>query len=259
MRPARLTAADLDVERLGEGPPVLFVHGSIVEAQRTWRRQRELAARWSLCLPNRPGFAASRPLPRGDFELEAPLFAELLGESSHLVGHSYGAVIALLAAALRPQAVRSLVVSEPGLLRLAEGDAMADEMIARGEEMYRRGPDIPVRDFLIAFRTGVHSAHETPEELPDWLERGARHAVRERPPWQADVPLERLAAASFPKLVISGGHSPVFERLCDTLSERLGGAERVVITGRNHTIPATGVAYNSCLTDFLARAEASWG
>lgn len=234
---------------------MLLVHGSIVGADRTWRRQRVLAQEWTLCLPNRPGFASSPELERGDFELEAPLIAELLEDSSHLVGHSYGAVIALLAASLRPEAVRSLTVSEPGLLGLAVGDPVADAMIARGEEMYRRGPGASPRDFLLAFRTGVHSAHETPEQLPDWLERGARHAARERPAWHAEVPFDLLAASSFPKLVISGGHSPVFEVLCDRLAERLGGAERTVISGRGHTVPATGEPYNTCLGDFLRRAE----
>jgi hypothetical protein len=32
-----------------------------------------LAQRWSLVMPNRPGFGESPPLARGDFELEAPL------------------------------------------------------------------------------------------------------------------------------------------------------------------------------------------
>ena len=71
--------------------------------ERTWRAQRALAARWTLVLPHRPGFGASPPLARGDFEAEAPLIAELLGDGAHLVGHSYGAVIALYAAALRPK------------------------------------------------------------------------------------------------------------------------------------------------------------
>lgn len=249
-----LRAADLDVERLGSGPQVVLVHGSIVGAERSWRKQRVLAENWTLCLPNRPGFGASPELERGDFEVEAALIAELLEESSHLVGHSYGAVIALLAAAHRPGAVRSLTVSEPGLLRLAAGEPVADAMISQGEEMYRRGPAIAPRDFLLAFRSGVHSSHETPEELPDWLERGARHAARERPPWHADVPLDELARAPFPKLVISGGHSSVFEAVCDHLAERLG-ARREIISGRNHTIPATGEAYNKCLHGFLREVE----
>jgi pimeloyl-ACP methyl ester carboxylesterase len=104
---------------------VVLVHGSIVDARRTWRHQRTLAEHWTLCIPNRPGFGASPSLGRGDFDLEAPLIAELLGDGAHLVGHSYGAVIALLAAAGRPGAVRSLVVSEPGVLQLAAGNPAA--------------------------------------------------------------------------------------------------------------------------------------
>ena len=251
-----VTAADLDVERLGAGPRVVFVHGSIVDARRTWRKQVELAERWELWFPNRPGFAGSPPLDRGDFELEAPLMAELLNGGGHLVGHSYGAVIALLAAGLRPGAVRSLVVSEPGLLRLAAGDSIADAMIENGERMYRAGPSIAPAEFLRAFRAGVHSTHETPEELPPWLEQGARHAARERPSWHAEVPGHVLAAAPFPTLVISGGHSQVFETICDRLAEEVGG-ERTVLAGRAHTIPALGASYNSCLADFWTATERS--
>jgi len=236
----------------------VLVHGSVVEARRTWRHQLVLTDRWTLVLPNRPGFAGSPPLARGDFEAEAPLMAAVLGDGAHLVGHSYGAVIALLAAALRPGAVRSLTVSEPGCLRLAAGHPDVDEVIANGEELYRRGQDLEPREFLGLFRSGVHSAHATPDELPDWLARGARHVQRERPPWEADVPLDDLAAASFPKLVISGDHSPAFERLCDVIAQRIG-ARRETVAGRNHTIPATGAPYNALLDRFLGEAEQARG
>ena len=47
---------------------------------------------------------------------------------------------------------------------------------------------------------------------------GARLLMRERPPWEAEPPLEELQRAYFPKLVISGGHSPVFEAVCDAVA-----------------------------------------
>ena len=248
-----MNASDLDVRRTGSGPPVVLVHGSIVEAPRTWRHQLELAEHWSLCIPNRPGFGDSPPLPRGDFDAEAPLIAELLGDGAHLVGHSYGAVIALLAAARRPEAVWSLTVSEPGCLNMAAGDPAVDAAIAQGEELYRHAAEIPPGQFVRLFRSGLSSAHETPDELPEWLERGARHVAAERPPWEAEIPLDALAAAPFPKLVLSGNHSPAFETLCDVLARGIG-ARREVIEGRGHTIPATGAPYNELLHSFLSRS-----
>jgi pimeloyl-ACP methyl ester carboxylesterase len=224
-----VSADDLEVMREGCGPPVLFIHGSVVGAASTWRHQLALGCSWSLAMPNRPGFGTSRPLARGDFEAEAPLFAALLGDGAHLVGHSYGAVIALYAAALRPGAVRSLTVSEPGCMRVAAGDPVVDVQIANGELLYERADELAPLDFLRAFRGGV------------------------RPPWEADPPLEALGG-SFPTMVISGGHSAVFEAVCDAVAGRLS-AERAVLSGRRHTIPAVGEPYNQLLHSFLRSAE----
>ena len=252
--PAALSASELDVQRIGWGPAVVLSHGSVVGAARTWRHQLPLAEQWTLYLPNRPGFGASPALPRGDFEIEAPLIAELLGDGAHLVGHSYGAVIAMHAAALRPDAVRSLTISEPGCLRVAAGDARVDAQIAGGERLYQLAATLEPPEFLRAFRGGVGSTHDTPAELAGELLHGTRLLMRERPPWESDPPLEALGAATFPKLVISGGHSPVFEVVCDTVATRLRAA-RAVIPGRGHTIPAVGAAYNDRLGSFLTERE----
>ena len=244
----------LAVERLGEGPPVLLVHGDIVGPELTWRKQRELADRWSLAIPSRPGFGESPPLERNDFEVEAPMFAELLGDGAHLVGHSYGAVIALLAAALRPEAVRSLTVSEPGCLRVAAGVPVVDEMISNGERLFEHASEIPSEDFLRLFRGGAGSAYGTPDDLPEELLHGVELLTRERPSWEAEIPLEELAAADFPVLVLSGGHSPAFEAVCDSLARALS-AEREVIEGRGHTVPSTGAPYNDRLEAFMRAAD----
>ena len=244
----------LAVERLGQGPPILFVHGDIVGPDLTWRKQRELAERWTLIIPSRSGFGKSPPLERNDFEVEAPMFAELLGAGAHLVGHSYGAVIALLAAADRPDAVRSLTVSEPGCLRVAAGTPVVDEMIANGELLFENASSIPSEEFLRLFRGGAGSAYGTPDQLPEELMHGVELLKRERPSWEAEIPLARLAAADFRVQVLSGGHSLAFEAVCDALAEGLS-AERAVIPGRGHTVPSTGAPYNECLEAFLAAAE----
>jgi pimeloyl-ACP methyl ester carboxylesterase len=244
----------LAVERIGEGPPILFVHGDIVGPALTWRKQRELGERWTLLIPSRPGFGDSPPLERNDFEVEAPLFAELLGDGAHLVGHSYGAVIALLAAAERPQAVWSLTVSEPGCLQVAEGNPAVDEMIANGKLLFEHASSIPSERFLRLFRGGAGSAYGTPADLPEELLDGVELLKRERPSWEAEIPVESLAAADFPVLVLSGGHSPAFEAVCDALAEALS-AEREVIRGRGHTVPSTGAPYNERLERFLRAAE----
>jgi pimeloyl-ACP methyl ester carboxylesterase len=244
----------LAAERLGEGPPVVFIHGDIVGPELTWRKQRELADRWSLIIPSRPGFGESPSLERNDFELEAPMFAEFLGDGAHLVGHSYGAVIALLVAAQRPDAVRSLTVSEPGCLRVAAGVPVVDEMIANGERLFGHAEEIPSEDFLRLFRGGAGSAYGTPDDLPEELLHGVELLKRERPSWEADIPLELLAAADFPVLILSGGHSEAFEAVCDSLARALSAA-REVITGRGHTVPSTGPPYNERLAAFMQAAQ----
>jgi pimeloyl-ACP methyl ester carboxylesterase len=246
----------LEVDRIGEGPPVLFIHGDIVGPELTWRKQRELAERWSLMIPSRPGFGESPPIERNDFELEAPMFAELLADGAHLVGHSYGAVIALLVAALRPDAVRSLTVSEPGCLRVAAGNPAVDEMISNGELLFAHASEIPSDDFLRMFRGGAGSAYGTPDELPEELLHGVELLKRERPSWEAEIPIRTLAAAGFPVLILSGGHSPAFEAVSDALADALS-ADRAVLRGRGHTVPSTGAPYNERLEAFMRAAEPS--
>jgi len=56
--------------------------------------------------------------------------------------------------------------------------------------------------------------------------------------------------ASFPKLVISGNHSPAFEAVCDALTARLR-ARRAHVTGAGHATPGTGHAFNDTLEAFI--------
>ena len=100
---------------------LVLVHGSVVNGRATWSAQRPLADRFDLVVLDRPGFPPNPPAARVDFESDAQLVAELLRAGDHLVGHSYGGVIAMLAAAQRPDALGSLTVIEPPATRVAKG------------------------------------------------------------------------------------------------------------------------------------------
>ena len=67
-----------------------------------------------------------------DFEEDARDIAALLCDGAHLVGHSYCAIGALYAAALRPQAVRSLMVAKLRGLDIAASGIEASGGYERG-------------------------------------------------------------------------------------------------------------------------------
>ena len=244
--------AFVQVERIGSGPRVVLVHGSVTGPE-TWSRQRPLAERWTLELVTRPGFWPLEPVERVDFAADAPLVAEQLGDGAHLVGHSYGGVISLLAGSLRPGAVRSLTVVEPPALDVARGDAAVDAMIGRIEDLWSGEPP-EARHFLEEFLRTVGSSVPMPDELPPPLQRGAEMLLVERGVHEARIPLTALRRAGFPVLVVSGAHSRAFDAVCDVLERELA-AEREVLPGAGHAAQRAP-GFNVVLEDFLARAEA---
>lgn len=203
---------------------------------------------------DRPGFGTGALVERVDFQVDAPLVAELLTDDVHLVGHSYGGVVSLLAAAQRLDALRSLTVIEPPAFAVARGDPAVEEFVARATDLWEGGPDKPAA-FLGAFLSLVGSGIALHDPLPPELEHNARLLMVERPPWEAEIPLDRLAEAPFPKLVISGEHHAAFDAVCDVLEQRLE-AERAVIPGAGHSVQRTGPPFNERLERFLAAAAA---
>lgn len=91
----------------------------------------------------------------------------------------------MLAAALRPGDVRSLALIEPAAHRAAIAEAPA----MTPQEWLRAATEA----------VGLPPLEPTPARL-----RAAATAMRERPCWEADVPLDALAAGPYPKLVIRG-------------------------------------------------------
>jgi pimeloyl-ACP methyl ester carboxylesterase len=238
--------SDLFVDSWGAGTRVVLVHGSLATGAEEWQAQRPLADEgFQLLVLDRRGYGQSPVVQGEDFLRDADDIAELMGDGAHLVGHSYGGLGALFAAARRPDATLSLALLEPGTFGLGQHHPAARALVDEVRRLWDQ--DLPDEDWVVRFLKAVGS---DPDALPPEFIAAAEPWVpvfrRGRPIWHSELPLRELAAAPFPKLVVSGGHSAGFDAICDDLAERIG-ASRAVIAGAGHEIQFTGRPLNEVL------------
>jgi pimeloyl-ACP methyl ester carboxylesterase len=250
-----VTAPDggLHVTVSGTGPRVVLVHGTLTTARQTWAKQQELAERWTLVVPDRRGYPPNPPDGQSDFEAEAGEIAALLGDGAHLVGHSYGGLVALFAAAHTPEAVRSLTLVETPGMGLLRGEPAVE---ARITEVLALHEIDDAREYYVSFveQLGAPVAG-IPDPLPPATEHLVRLLMAERPPWEASFPGE-LAMWSTPTLVITGGWDPVLEHAAEALADAFGArSERAVLPGGGHVVQRLGAPFNDVLERFLLAAE----
>ena len=228
---------------------LVLVHGSVTNGATTWGAQRPLAERYRLLVLERPGFPPGPAVERVDFEEQADWVADRLEPGDHLAGHSYGGVISLLAAA-RFGDLRSLTVIEPPCLDVARGVPAVEAFVRAATTLWEQEPKEP-EAFLRAFLRQVGSTYDPPSPLPAAIEQGARALMVERLTLEAKIPLAELRSLPFRKLVVSGGHHPAFDAVCDVLERELE-AERAVLPGAGHAVQRAP-GFNERLLTFLER------
>ena len=243
----------LHVERAGEtGPTVVLVHGNGPPGWGAWDAVRPLADRYRLVVPHRGGYPPNPPLERIDFDQQADELAELIEPGTHLVGHSYGGVVSLIAAGRIGERLRSLTVVEPPALGLVRGRPAAEAIVAELERV--AGADGDPRTLLVDFLRAVGSTTEVPDPLPPGGEQLVQAGNAQRPPWEARFDFGAIRAAGVPVLVITGGHKDAFEAVGDVIERELR-AERTVLPGRGHSVQRVGQPFNDRLTVFIEAAE----
>ena len=252
--PRAETATDLYVEVWGDGTPVILVHGSLATGADEWSAQRPLTDDgFQLIVPDRRGYGRSPAADGEDFLVDADDLVELMSTGAHLVGHSYGGLSVMIAAARKPEATLSLTLLEGPAASLAEHDPAWRALTDDVRRLWNR--DLADDDWVVEFLEAVGS---NPAELPADLLAAAIELVpvfrRGRPFYDADLPLAELAAATYPKLVVSGGHHPGFEAMSDDLAERIG-ASRAVVAGAGHEIQFTGAPLNDALRSLWSAAR----
>lgn len=147
----------------GMGEPVVLIHGALIaDTFRPLLAEPSLTGRYRLILYHRRGYAgssrASGPVTVPQQVADCLALLRHLGvERAHIVGHSYGGVIALQLALDAPDVVHSLALLEPALA-LGESAHGYRESLAQGVNRYRQvGSAAVVDEFLEARSPGYRA------------------------------------------------------------------------------------------------------
>lgn len=233
-------------QRSGVGPPLVLVHGTAADH-----------SRWSPVLPaleehftvyaidrrgrggsgDSDGYAIGR-----EFE-DVAAVVDSIGEPANLLGHSYGALLAL-EAALLTRNVRKLVLYDPGI-EVAGAEIYPSEVIGRMEALLEAGD----RDGVI--ETTMREVAGLPPETVEYM--------RTQPIWQAraeaahTIPRELRAIKSYgfeperfrnlarPTLLLAGGESPAaLRKAAEAVDGALPDSRLVVMDGQGHSAMDTG-------------------
>jgi 3-oxoadipate enol-lactonase len=155
MELADVAGTTLGYERLGSGEPVLLIHGALVaEAYRPLVDEESLAG-YELIVYHRRGQGgsggATSPFTISDQAADArALLGELGIERTHVVGHSYGAAIALQLAADSPEVVHTLTLLEAPSVQVPSAAQVVEAMEPIGQRFASGDKEGASDDFLTA-------------------------------------------------------------------------------------------------------------
>jgi pimeloyl-ACP methyl ester carboxylesterase len=240
----------------GAGPGVVCLNSNASSSSQ-WRGLMDrLAPGFHVLAPDGHGAGKGPPWPA-----DRPLARA--GEPFALVGHSYGAAVALVAAASRPERVRALALYEPTLFGLVDAQRPAPneadgirQAVARSASALAAGDRASAAEHFIDYWMGAGSFRAKPEGQRAAIEQaivnvqGWGGALLSEP-----TPLEAFAQLRLPVLLMVGQDSPASSRaVARLLAQALPQVQTIAFEGLGHMGPITHPErVNPVIEAFLAR------
>ena len=228
-------------------PEVLMIHCTLAHSG-AWKGMAEALGRPAVAfdLPSHgrsAGWDQSQDLQSQSLAVAR----DFLNGPMDVIGHSFGATVALRMALETPELVRSLVLIEPVLFAAARGTALFDEHMERMGPMdaaFRVGDmERAAKLFTAVWGTGV---------AWDDLRVEQRTALTDQIPLvrAQDAALfkdafgildpGRLEALPCPVLIVQGGDSPpIIGAINAALADRIPNASTLSVPGGTHMVPIT--------------------
>lgn len=242
------------VERDGPETPVVCVHGSW-DDHRTWQGCVEhLPAGHHVVVYDRRGHSQSTAPDRqgtiADDVADLAAVIDHMGRSAVVVGHSYGAAVALLAALNHPELVLGVVAHEPPMFAVLKdrpeyqtllatvSSAMAEaaRLIESGEPA--RAAELFVNE--VAFGRDAWSTIFGPEDRATMVANAPTWLDQYRDPDRLALSPSLLATATQPLVVTRGTASlTIFDASLDLALSAVPTVQSHRIDGAGHAAPLT--------------------
>jgi len=258
------------VREAGAGPGVVCIHSN-ASSSAQWRALMDLLApEFRVFAPDSygsgksPEWHSDRVISlRDEVALIEPVLAKA-GSPLALVGHSYGAAVALIAALANPGRVRALAVYEPTLFSLIEAERPApneadgiQNAVARSRAALDAGDADAAARHFIDYWMGEGAWQQTPEPRKPPIAasvtnvRRWAHALTTEP-----TPLEAFRALDIPVLYMVGRRSTASAHgVARLLTAALPRVEVVEFEKLGHMGPVTHPEpVNQAIKQFLERA-----
>jgi pimeloyl-ACP methyl ester carboxylesterase len=232
----------LGCEVLGDGPPLLAIHGSTADRHR-WANVRDpLASRFRLHLMDRRGRGLSGDENSEDYSIEREAediraLVEAIGAGVLILSHSYGGAASLVAAANCPGIARMLVY-EPAL-STAQGPINPEGATAEVEAAVASGDrEATLTVFFSRMLLLDDAAIDAMRATPMWQKRLAAAHTLAREARAANAcraESEQLSAIGVPvRILLGGATTPALTRAAHAAHAAIPGAELRELPGHGH-------------------------
>ncbi len=237
----------------GSGSPIVFIHGSYASTS-TWKKMIATLSKKYMCItiklpghcgtPDPDDFAA--PSLETEFNVIEDAIRQLTDEPVHLVGHSYGGVVALALAMKGSVALRHLTLFEPvAVAVLAES---GEEAAALALNQFLKGyRDAVSHDEpyacrgVIDFWGGTGSFDSMPEALRDGMVPFTANNIRHWDLCQSTIrPMDDYHCLAVLTTVICGGNSnPIAQIIAKQLHAHIPNSCFTSIADASHFMVTT--------------------
>ncbi len=263
-------------QQAGAGPDVMLVHGLTGDLS-IWllcQAMQTLSASWRVTAFDLRGHGYSEVPPRG--YTSADLAGDLLGlldvfgaENAHVIGHSFGGVVAVHAAVLAPERISSVVLSDPYFpaLRHLENASRWGHWEAFRQEALEAGVELSDEHWYDLSHFFDQVQHLDGERMLKFRQAvglpGLNRLMRLSTTTcgvdtrvEGGLSSELIATMKRPALALYGEFSP-FLATSEFLEENLENCEVAIVPGAKHRAPEeNSESFVRLIEGFLARQSA---